>query len=103
MNGANGVDEQRTIRPKPRITRRIGSSHHFLLWRRNSQNSRRRSGAGSVASSSKLLASMRSLVSDRSKLPEIPPQIVSWGARLPIREGPRFEAALKSVAADEAE
>jgi hypothetical protein len=39
MNGAAPVPERKIKTPKTNSTRRIGSSHHFLLWHRNSQNS----------------------------------------------------------------
>src|SRR5262245_57476589 len=39
MNGAAAVPDRKTSTPNSKITTTIGSSHHFLLWLRNCQNS----------------------------------------------------------------
>src|SRR5262245_12204611 len=42
MNGAAAVPDRSMNRPNSSKMSRIGTSHHFLLWRRKNQNSPRR-------------------------------------------------------------
>src|SRR5262245_18018878 len=57
MNGAAPLPDASATRPKRASASTIGSSHHFLLWRRNSQNSPAKlDGLRSWASCSKSLS-----------------------------------------------
>lgn len=59
MNGAIADPESMTSTPSKKSTRRIGVSHHFLLFRRKSENSAISPGSFVTAARSKSFCSER--------------------------------------------
>src|SRR5262249_60163006 len=55
MNGATELVDSSMSSPKRSRVARTGSSHHFLLWRRKSQNSRKKPSPSSWAARSNSL------------------------------------------------
>src|SRR5262249_19028151 len=116
MNGAAAVLESRISVPRRSMTIRIGSSHHFLFWARNAQNSRARlSPSVSAAAFSNSLGvwGVISLIvfnsrwglepSAPSELPEIALRAGRCRLGGPVRFHPRAAGAMERVAAKEPE
>src|SRR5262245_41424732 len=99
MNGAAALPDSSSSRPNSTITASSGSSHHFLLWRRNSQYSPRKPPCASptalVKSSSALPLIVRLL---GSELPGVAPQVGGGRPGRPVGVAGRDGAAGERVA-----